>query len=65
MNRPTFITMSTLIFTIVAYFAVAQAAESGDAFTLDPRGLAPKAVGTGFGPLQLSSIDKTGAPSRR
>jgi hypothetical protein len=30
MNRPTFVTMSTLVFTIVAYFALAQAAHAGN-----------------------------------
>ncbi len=30
MNRPTFVTMSTLAFTIVAYVALAQAAHAGN-----------------------------------
>ena len=29
MNRPTFVTMSTLVFTIVAYVTLAQAAHAG------------------------------------
>jgi hypothetical protein len=33
MNRPTFVTMSTLAFTIVAYVALARAAHAGDAVT--------------------------------
>jgi len=30
MNRPTFVTMSTLVFTIVAYATLAQTARAGE-----------------------------------
>jgi hypothetical protein len=30
MNRPTFVTMSTLVFTIVAYVALSQTAHAGN-----------------------------------
>ena len=30
MNRPTFVTMSTLVFTIVAYATLAQVARAGE-----------------------------------
>ncbi|HYJ99917.1 MAG TPA: hypothetical protein VEX14_17770 [Burkholderiaceae bacterium] len=30
MNRPTFVTMSTLVFTLVAYATLAQAARAGE-----------------------------------
>jgi hypothetical protein len=35
MNRPTFVTMSTLVFTLVAYVSLAQAAQAGDPSTLN------------------------------
>jgi hypothetical protein len=42
MNRPTFVTMSTLVFTLVAYVSLAQAAQAGDPSTL--AGAAPALV---------------------
>ena len=30
MNRPTFVTMSTLVFTLIAYVTLAQTARAGD-----------------------------------
>jgi len=34
MKRPTFVTMSTLVFTLVAYATLAQAAHSGEAHAI-------------------------------
>jgi hypothetical protein len=62
MNRPTFVTMSTLAATLVAYFALTQTAHADAA--IDPRGLSPEAVGTALRVLPLSS-KHSGASLRR
>ncbi len=64
MNRPTFVTMSTLAFTLVAYVALIQVAQSDAAWALDLRGWAPEAVGTAAPALPLS-WNHTGASVRR
>jgi hypothetical protein len=63
MNRPTFVTMSTLAITLVAYFALTQAAHAD--MTLDLRGWSPETVGTAAQALSLSSDHPTGASLRR
>ena len=64
MNRPTFVTMSTLAFTIVAYFALTQTALADGLSAHDLGGSAPHVVGTGAHALTLSSAH-TGASVRR
>lgn len=64
MNRPNFITMSTLALTVIAYIALTQTAQPDDVFALDLRGSPPEAVGTGFQALPLSWANN-GAPTRR
>jgi hypothetical protein len=64
MKRPTFITMSTLAFTLVAYVALTQMAQAEAAWALDLRGCAPEAVGTAAPALPLS-WNHTGASVRR
>jgi hypothetical protein len=55
MTRQTFVTMSTLAFTIAAYVALTQTAHADAGVAADPRGVYPEAVGTGLQPLPLSS----------
>ena len=64
MNRPTFVTMSTLALTLVAYCALTQVAHADDGWGLDLRGWAPEAVGTAARALPLW-WNHTGASLRR
>ena len=64
MNRPTFVTMSTLAFTVVAYVALTQTAQADGGLALDLREAVPGAVGIGLQPMSLSSAH-TGVSTRR
>jgi len=64
MKRPTFVTMSTLVFTIVAYCALTQAAHADADVALDLRGWSAEAAGIASHALPLSS-QRSGASMRR
>jgi hypothetical protein len=62
MNRPTFVTMSTLAFTVVAYLALTQTAHADAG--LESRGWVPNTVDAGRHAPSHSSAH-SGAPARR